>query len=223
MNIDYLRHFVKLAEIRHYTKAAEQLCITQPSLSHAIHLLETGCTAFRKNGRNTALTQYGEEFLACARQTLATLDQGVSSLRLSAQGNGIIRLGFLRALGTEYIPKQAAAFLAAYPDKQIRFEFHTDRTQALLEGLLHRSYDLIFCSKPAPSMHLTAIPVTWQDLVLIVPKNHPLSGAHSVDLRETLPYPQIAFTKSSGLREVVDELFIAAGGTPRIAYGTEED
>ncbi len=50
MNIDYLRYFVKLAEIRHYTKAAEQLCITQPSLSHAIHLLETelGVPLFEK-------------------------------------------------------------------------------------------------------------------------------------------------------------------------------
>ena len=41
MNLDYLRYFVKLAELRHYTKAAQQLCITQPSLSHAIRQLET--------------------------------------------------------------------------------------------------------------------------------------------------------------------------------------
>ena len=204
MNIDYLRYFVKLAEIRplyqsrrtavHYT-AQPQPC--DPPIRN-----RTGLYRFSKKRPEHRFNPVWRRILACARQTLATLDQGVSSLRLSAQGNGIIRLGFLRALGTEYIPKQAAAFLAAYPDKQIRFEFHTDRTQALLEGLLHRSYDLIFCSKPAPSMHLTAIPVTWQDLVLIVPKNHPLSGAHSVDLRETLPYPQIAFTKSPGLRKL---------------------
>lgn len=225
MNLDYLRYFVKLAEVRHYTKAAEQLCITQPSLSHAIRLLEAelGVPLFEKSGRNTALTRFGEEFLDCSRRTLATLDQGVTSLRRSAQGEGLIRLGFLRVLGTEYIPRLAAQFLKASPGKHLCFEFHTDRTQALLEGLLHQTYDLVFCSRPAPELHLTAVPVTQQDLVLIVPKGHPLSARHSVDLAETLPYPQICFSSDSGLRDVVDGLFAAIGSTPRIAYETEED
>mgnify|MGYP001857249901 CR=1 FL=1 len=45
MNLYYLRYFVKLAQVQHYTKAAQQLCITQPSLSHAIGQLETMSTA----------------------------------------------------------------------------------------------------------------------------------------------------------------------------------
>lgn len=225
MNLDYLRYFVKLAEVRHYTKAAEQLCITQPSLSHAIRLLEAelGVPLFERAGRNTTLTRFGEEFLDCARQTLSTLDQGVASLRRGAQGEGLIRLGFLRPLGIEYIPRLAARFLEANPGKKLRFDFHTDRTQGLLDGLLARSYDLVFCSRPAPELGLTAVPVTRQDLVLIAPKDHPLAGQHSVDLAEALPYPQVYFAKGSGLREVVDGLFAAAGGIPEIAYETEED
>lgn len=225
MNLDYLRYFVKLAEVRHYTKAAEQLRISQPSLSHAIRQLEEelGVPLFEKTGRNTALTCFGEEFRTCAERTLCTLDQGVSSLRRSAQGEGVIRLGFLRVLGTDYVPRLAARFLAARPGKNIRFEFHTDRTQGLLEGLLERRHHLIICSEPAPELHLTAVPVTRQDLVLIVPKHHPLALRRSVDLAEALPYPQIYFAKGSGLREVVDGLFAAAGGVPRIAYETEED
>ena len=225
MNLDYLRYFVKLAEVRHYTRAAEQLCITQPSLSHAIRLLEAelGVPLFEKTGRNTTLTRFGEEFLDCARQTLATLDQGVASLRRGAQGEGLIRLGFLRPLGIEYIPRLAARFLEANPEKKLRFDFHTDRTQGLLDGLLARSYDLVFCSRPAPELDLTAVPVTRQDLVLIAPKDHPLARQHSVDLTEALPYPQVYFAKGSGLREVVDGLFAAVGGVPKIAYETEED
>ena len=131
MNLDYLRYFVRLAEVGHYTRAAEQLCIAQPSLSHAIRTLEAelGVPLFEKSGRNTVLTRYGEEFLDCARRTLATLDRGVLSLQHSAQGEGLIRLGFLRSLGTEYIPALAAEFLAANPGKNIRFEFHTDRSR----------------------------------------------------------------------------------------------
>ena len=40
MNLDYVRYFVKLAEVKHYTRAAEELCISQPSLSHAMRQLE---------------------------------------------------------------------------------------------------------------------------------------------------------------------------------------
>ena len=88
---------------------------------------------------------------------------------------------------------------------------------------MDRRFDLIVCSIPPEEMHLTAVPVTRQDLVLIVPKNHPLALRHSVDLAEALPYPQVYFSKGSGLREVVDGLFSAAGGAPQIAYETEED
>lgn len=78
MNLFYLRYFVTLARVKHYTRAAEQLCITQPSLSHAISQLENelGVPLFEKSGRNTTLTRFGEEFLVCAEHTLSTLDAG---------------------------------------------------------------------------------------------------------------------------------------------------
>ena len=82
MNLYHLRYFVQLAHTRHYTRAAEQLCITQPSLSHAISQLENelGLPLFEKTGRNTELTRFGEQFLECAERTLSTLDEGVEEL-----------------------------------------------------------------------------------------------------------------------------------------------
>ena len=63
MNLFHLRYFVKLAHTRHYTRAAEELCITQPSLSHAINQLENelGLPLFERQGRNTTLTRFGEQ------------------------------------------------------------------------------------------------------------------------------------------------------------------
>ena len=112
MNIFYLRYFVTLAHEKHYTKAAKQLCITQPSLSHAIDQLEKelGVQLFEKVGRNTTLTHFGEEFLVCAEHTLATLDEGVEMIKKSAAGDGVIRLGFVRPLGIKFIPQLAAEF-----------------------------------------------------------------------------------------------------------------
>ncbi len=225
MNLDYLRYFVKLAEVRHYTKAAEQLCISQPSLSHAIRQLEEelGVPLFEKTGRNTALTQFGEKFLDCARRTLLTLDGGVEALRRSARGEGLIRLGFLRVLGIHYIPRMAAEFLSANPDKNIRFSFHSGRTSELLDGLESQKFDLIFCSRPFGRPHLSAFPVRQQDLVLIVPRDHPLADRRRIGLEETVSYPMVCFSEGSGLRKVIDGLFEQIGAAPPVACETEED
>lgn len=225
MNLFYLRYFVTLAHMQHYTKAAEQLCITQPSLSHAISQLEKelGLPLFEKSGRKTTLTRFGEEFLACAEHTLSTLDEGVASIKRSACGEGLIRLGLLRTLGVEFVPRLAADFLKENPDLDIRFTFHTGVTKSLLDGLTARKFDLVFCSKPPDKLKLTAVGVQKQDLVLIVPKEHPLSSRHAIDLAETAPYPQIFFDERSGIRSVVEQMFQKIGVTPHIAYETEED
>lgn len=225
MNLYYLRYFVTLAHMQHYTKAAEKLCIAQPSLSHAISQMEKelGLPLFEKNGRKTTLTRFGEEFLVCAEQTLSTLDAGIASIQRSARGEGLIRLGFLRTLGVEFVPKLAADFLNANVVSDIQFTFHTGVTQNLLEGLIAKKFDLVFCSKPPAKLNLTAVPVQKQDLVLIVPKDHPLSSNHSIDLSQTAPYPQIFFDESSGMRSVVEQMFDQIGIEPHIAYETEED
>ena len=49
---------------------------------------------------HTTLTRFGDEFLACAKQTISTLDGGVDSIQREVRDDGVIRLGFLRALGT---------------------------------------------------------------------------------------------------------------------------
>lgn len=225
MNLDHLRYFVKLAEVRHYTRAAEQLCISQPSLSHAINQLESelGVPLFERSGRNTTLTRFGEEFLECAQRSLDTLDVGIESLQRTARGEGIVRLGFLRTLGVDFIPRLTADFLAADPGSGVQFSFHSDLSSGLIEGLMQRKFDLVFCSEPDPALGLTALPVTSQELVMIVPRGHALSGRKSVDLADTLEYPAVCFAEGSGLRRVVDRMYGIVGGTPASVIETEED
>ncbi|MCQ5149637.1 LysR family transcriptional regulator, partial [Coprococcus eutactus] len=85
------------------------LNITEPSLSHAISQLEEEVVVmlFEKNGRNTQLTAFGREFLAGAERALGTLDAGVESIQNEAAGDGGIRLGLIRPLGMEFVPRLA--------------------------------------------------------------------------------------------------------------------
>ncbi len=225
MNLFHLRYFVQLAHIQHYTKAAEKLCITQPSLSHAINQLEQelGVLLFEKKGRNTTLTRFGEEFLICAEHTLSTLDDGVASLKRSARGEGLIRLGLLRTLGVSYIPKLATGFLSENPKKDIQFTFHTGVTKELLDGLTARKLDLAFCSQPPSELNLCAVPVKKQELVAITPKNHPLAAMQSTTPKDLAAYPFIYFSKGAGLRDIIDHMFSEAQITPNIVCETEED
>ena len=77
MNTDYLRYFSTLAELQHYGKAAKELNISQPGLSHAIHSLEKdyGLPLFEKTGRNVRLSPYGLEIKKYIDVILNNLDE----------------------------------------------------------------------------------------------------------------------------------------------------
>ena len=113
MNLYHLRYFVTLAHMEHYTRAADLLAITQPSLSHAISSLESelGVKLFKKNGRNVTLTKYGKSFLTDAEDILQKLDASVGSLQLAGKGEGHIDIAFLRTLGSDFVPRILRRFL----------------------------------------------------------------------------------------------------------------
>ncbi|WP_101913323.1 LysR family transcriptional regulator [Megasphaera vaginalis (ex Bordigoni et al. 2020)] len=225
MNLSHLRYFVKLAQVKHYTKAAEQLCITQPSLSHAISQLETelGVILFEKGPHGTELTDFGKQFFASVNSSLNILDNGIKTIKHGAKGNGLIRIGCLRTLGTHYVPEVVAAFKEAHPDKDLHFTFSTDMTRGLLEGLVEDSFDVVFASKPLNPSQFDITAVSKQDLVLITPKDHPLAEKYVIDLRDTLQYPYIAFDSTSGLRPIISRMFSEIKGSPQVVYEVSED
>lgn len=83
MNLSQLYYFSKLADLQHYTRAAKELFITQPTLSGSISSLENelGVALFQKKGRNVELTKYGAEFLEYVNAALEQLDKGVAVMK----------------------------------------------------------------------------------------------------------------------------------------------
>ena len=227
MNLYHLRYFVTLAHLEHYTKAADVLAITQPSLSHAISSLEEelGVKLFEKNGRNVSLTKYGKSFLEDVEQTLNRLDSSVNGLQLAGKGEGQIDVAFLRTLGVDFMPKIIRSFLNANKGKQIHFNLFCDKvlTGDILTGLKEKKYDIGFCSKINDEPLIEFIPVARQELVVIVPSDHPLAAKEEVCLEDTIPYKQIIFKKRSGLRHIIDGLFERIGQKPDVAYEIDED
>ncbi|WP_068674223.1 LysR family transcriptional regulator [Oceanobacillus sp. Castelsardo] len=226
MNLKHLEYFRLLAEVKHYTLAAEQLSIAQPSLTYAISELEKelGVYLFERNGRNIRLTKYGYIFLEYVDQSLKTLEEGKRTLDdLISPNKGKIDLSFIYTLGSKFVPIMVKNFLRHEKHQDISFSFSQGTTQSLIEGLKSDKYDLAFCSYVEQEQEVDFIPLFKQELVLVVPSNHPLADYTSIDLKETEPYPFVSFNKKSGLRGIVDLLFKEARIYPKIAYEVEED
>ena len=174
MNLYHLRYFVTLAHLEHYTKAAEILSITQPSLSHAISSLESelGVKLFEKDGRNVVLTKCGQAFLVDVEQALDMLDSSINKLQMTGFGEGRIDIVELRTLSSAVVPNFVKGFLDSKTNKKIDFYFHssTGLTSDMIQGLKERKYDIAFCSKMDNEPLVEFVPVAKQELVLIVPK-----------------------------------------------------
>ncbi len=226
MNLNQLYYFVKLAKLEHYTKAAAELNITQPSLSHAIAALEDelGTYLFEKQGRNISLTKYGRFFLEYVEASLDTLENGIKKTKaMTSNTSGHIDLAFIYTLGTKFVPEVVSGFLADNPEKKISFTFSSENTSDIIRGLKEEKYDLAFCSYVPEEKEIDFVPVMDQELVVIVPLNHPLAEREAVHLGEITTYPFIAFTKNSGLRPIIASLFETINTQPNMAYEVEED
>lgn len=226
MNLNQLRYFSVLAKTEHYTKAAEELSITQPSLSHAMTTLEQelGTHLFQKSGRGVSLTKYGRFFLQYVEESLSTLDTGIRKTReMTGRTRGVIDLAYIYTLGSEFVPRLAGDFLRSHEELDIQFHFTVGNTTEILQGLKDERYDVAFCSMMEQETDIDFTPVGTEKLVVVVPKGHPLSARAGVSLEEAAVYPQIFFTPASGLRSVIDRLFEQAHIRPKIAYEIEED
>lgn len=226
MNLNQLHYFSKLAEVEHYTRAAEELDISQPSLSHAISSLEKelGTKLFEKQGRNVVLTKYGKIFQEYVEDSLRILDAGVQKVRsLTGQTEGLIELAYIYTLGSEFVPRLVSDFLRAHEELRVRFHFTVGNTSEVIQGLKAEKFDIGFCSMTEKESGIQFTPIGTENLVVVVPKDHPLAGGKAVFLEEVAAYPQIYYTQNSGLRPVVDKMFEQMRIKPEIAYEIEED
>ena len=226
MNLNYLRYFRVLAKMEHYTKAAEELAITQPSLSHAMSTLEKelGTYLFEKDGRNIKLTKYGKIYYEYVERALGELEEGEKRIKeLIGIGTGSVELGYIFTLGPEFVPKLVNGFINEEGNSKVKFTFGQGTTSCLLKDLKSEKYDIVFSSIAKDEEEIEFVPIMEEELVVIVDKDHVLASKSSVDLAEISEYPFIAFGNKSGIRQIIDGLFKAVDNKPNIICEVEEN
>ena len=226
MNLNHLNYFRVLAKLEHYTQAAEELSITQPSLSHAMASLEKdlGTYLFEKQGRNIKLTKYGKIYFEYVDRSLSELEKGEKKLReLTNVSTGTVELGYIYTLGPNFVPQLIKNFSLVEENKNIKFSFGQGTTKTLIEGLKSEKFDMVFCSFVENEPDIEFVPIAHEELVLIVSNDHPLANKESIDLMEVEEYPFIYFSEKSGIRPLIDNLFKKVNITPNIICEVEED
>jgi len=226
MNLNQLIYFHTLAKLEHYTRAAERLEISQPTLSKAIASLEKELKTFlfAKQGRNVVLTKHGKIYLEYVEAALTSLDKGKSELaRLSSAEKGHVNLAFISAVGAFLVPKIISNFLKDPRYANITFSCNEGNTKELLGLLKEERYDMVICSKRDEETNLLFMPIYEQKIVVLLPRDHILAKRKSISLQDAHTFPFIMHTPESGMRSVVNQLFQKAGFTPIVSCEVEED
>ncbi len=218
MTLTQLLYFLKTAETLNFHKAAEELMISQPSLSAAIQHLETelGVKLFLREGRRIVLSRRGEYFKNEVSHSLSRLQLATKEVQnAGVVGPGFIDLGYIASLAWRYIPEHVEAFLQETGYDRIRFSFHELESQALIEGLKTYRHDVIFCNQEAKDDAIEFIPAVVQPLVGIVPTDHPLAERESITLQELAPYPLITYLPQVTLYKKIRQYIYESGWTPK--------
>lgn len=147
MNLNQLQYFKILAQEEHYTRAAQMLSITQPSLSHAIAQLEEelGTRLFEKRKKYCAHTLWKVVSSLCGG-IFKSARGGYREQGTERKQEGIIHLAYIYTMGSNFTPKMVRNFLDAYPDYHIDFHFTVGTTGDILAGLKEDKYDIVFSS-----------------------------------------------------------------------------
>ncbi len=219
-----LAYFVAVAEHRHFTRAAEQVRVAQPSLSQQIRALEhdLGAPLFHRIRGNVTLTEAGETLLPIARRILAETETAQRAIReLDELGRGRVRLGAPPSLCTGLLPAMLAAFRRHYPG--IQLELHESGSGDLRQRLAEGALDLALLAGAPADPQLAATPLLLEELVVISPADAPITGTR-LDIRELADVPLVMFRRGYDVREATVNACRAAGFEPTFAIeGGEMD
>ncbi|MDL2294807.1 LysR family transcriptional regulator [Ruminococcaceae bacterium OttesenSCG-928-D13] len=222
MDIAHLESFVTLANVLSYTKAAEVLFITQPTLTRHIISLEkeVGCKLFDRSTHQVTLTDEGKAFLRSASKIVLTYRDATHSLQNTHQSKRqVLHVGYHRG-GTQHeIAGLFRDFLAQHDDFQI--QFHDGNHDDLLDLLKSGSHDLCFsmATTLAGEDSIAITPLRTLQTVLVVREDHALAERKSVTFEDFCNEPYLCVEKriTKAWFDFIVSYYIGHGTLPRFS------
>ena len=222
MEIEYVREFVVLAEIGNFLEAAEQLFISQSSLSRHLKKLETdlGAPLFDRTTRKVTLNQYGKLFLPYAKEMTKLHYQFTAAFYNQLNGaHGYVKVGSIPVMTSYGITNFISRFLQENPN------FTLDVIEAdskdLIKMLRSNQCDFAFIRDwyDAES-EFNKLTFTTDSLAALVPITHPLAKCDTIQIEQLAGEPLLLLTKDSFMYNLCVNECKKAGFDPRIIFTT---
>jgi len=212
MELDQLRAVIAVAEAGGFTKAAQVLASTQPTLSRQVKALErdVGRPLFDRLGRRVALTPFGEQFVERARPLLTRADALLSAGRdPGAELAGELRLGVADSVILSRFPPILERFQRRH--RAVHVHIETATSPALMRWVREGRCDAGLCMLPMAHPGLALRPLWTDRFVAIAPPCHPLSGKRSVSLQTFAAQRQIVIRAGTLSHQVLTAAYQSEG------------
>jgi len=209
-----LQVFQTVARLLSFTKAAEELHMTQPAVTFQVRQLEEqyNTRLFDRTHNRISLTDAGRKVYESAVhifELYAEMDNAVREL--TGNVGGVLILGASSTIAEYMLPVLLGDFKKVYPDVSIRLK--VSNSDGIVSQVENNTIDLGVVEAPVNNKNLVVEQCRTDELVLIVPPGHELATRDKVSPKELISYPFICREEGSGTREVMLESMSADGGS----------
>jgi DNA-binding transcriptional LysR family regulator len=219
-----LEIFEAIARLGNFTKASEELHLTQPTVSMQIKKLTdtVGAPLLEQVGKKVHLTDTGRDLVKATREIFSILD-GFAMSVAERQGMKKGRLKLMAITTASYFaPRLLGEFSKLYPGIEVTLRV-TNR-EKLLTSMADNPDDLYILGQPPVDIDVVATPFMENPLVVLAPPGHPLAGKKNIPLERLAEEPWLMREAGSGTRIAIEKLFASKGLElrPRLELGSNE-
>jgi LysR family hydrogen peroxide-inducible transcriptional activator len=185
MTFTQLEYFEAICTAGSFVKAADICGVTQPSLSMQIQKLEEelGIVLLDRSRQPVIPTSIGETFREKAKKIIEGKEMLIQDVRLyKGEIKGNIKMGIIPTVAPYLLPIFIDQFLADYPD--VKVTVYELTTEQIVQKLKNNMLDTAILATPLGDNQLTETPIYYEEFVVYVNENHPLSAKNSVDIAD---------------------------------------
>ncbi len=224
MDLHQLRVFHAAIKSGGFTRAGEQLHLSQSTVSQHIKLLEEelGCSLFLRVGKRVLVTEAGNVLLQYAERIFRELRNAEMAVReINALKRGTVRLGVGPTTLTYRLPPILRDYIRRFP--QMELIVLAGSTEFLLDELKSQHLDLAIVISTAPLAGFRMTPLGREELVIVLNSKHPLARQRTVEASDLSSLRFILYKKSTAMQNLIDRYFESLGVSPHINMEVENN
>lgn len=190
MELEQLRHFLKVAEQKSFTRAANAVGLSQSALSRSIARLEDelGQPLFERQTRKVELSDAGRLLVERADKIIAMVDD--ASAEICDDGrSGRVRVAAIPTIAPYMLPECLRSFQLKFPQAQLVVQ--EDTTDNLIKKVADGEVDVAIAAQPIVAKYVEIVPLLEEELLLVTGKDHPLADRPTVRVSDIKEFPFI--------------------------------